>query len=160
LAGGMLSGKHAWNKAPAPGTRFDPKVRTAHYRQFTMADPYRDRYWHQVNFEIIEKLKDIAAETGLSLVQYTLAWILANPIVSSALVGASSVAQLEETIAAVDKPLTPEEYRLGSEASVGAQSPPAEGPRSDARYEFTPPAASTFSAPSARAGAPELTRPT
>jgi 1-deoxyxylulose-5-phosphate synthase len=135
LAGGMLAGKHQWDKPPAAGSRFDPGVRTTHYRNFTMADPYRDRYWHKANFDAVERLKAVAEKSGRSLVQYSLAWVLANPIVDSALVGARTIEQLEETISVVDRPLTKEEYEAGRDASLGATSPPAEGPRSDVRYE-------------------------
>jgi L-glyceraldehyde 3-phosphate reductase len=55
-------------------------------------------------------LSAIARERGQSLAQLALCWVLRQPQVTSALVGASSVAQLENNIAALDAPaLTPEE---------------------------------------------------
>ena len=47
-------------------------------------------------------LADIAAERGQSLAQMAIAWVLRRPEVTSALIGASSVAQLEENVAALD----------------------------------------------------------
>jgi L-glyceraldehyde 3-phosphate reductase len=49
-------------------------------------------------------LNSIAIDRGQSLAQLALTWVLRHPQVTSALVGASSVAQLESTIAALDAP--------------------------------------------------------
>ncbi|RFA07019.1 aldo/keto reductase [Subtercola boreus] len=58
-------------------------------------------------------LNDIAASRGQSLAQLALTWVLRQPSVTTALIGASSVAQLENNIAAVHAaPLTAEEIAL------------------------------------------------
>jgi L-glyceraldehyde 3-phosphate reductase len=55
-------------------------------------------------------LNEIARERGQSLAQLALTWVLRHPQITSALIGASSVAQLETNIAALDAaPLSPEE---------------------------------------------------
>lgn len=54
--------------------------------------------------ERVRALNAIAADRGQSLAQLALTWVLRHPQVTSALVGASSVAQLENTLAAVDSP--------------------------------------------------------
>ncbi|WP_424465139.1 aldo/keto reductase [Pseudoclavibacter helvolus] len=55
-------------------------------------------------------LNAIAGERGQTLAQLALSWVLRHPQVTSALVGASSVAQLEQNVAALDAPgLTAEE---------------------------------------------------
>jgi L-glyceraldehyde 3-phosphate reductase len=51
----------------------------------------------------VRALNDIAAGRGQSLAQMAISWTLRDPRVTSALVGASSVAQLEENLAAADK---------------------------------------------------------
>ena len=51
----------------------------------------------------IRALNEIAAGRGQSLAQLALAWVLRDPRVTSALIGASSVAQLEANVAALDK---------------------------------------------------------
>jgi L-glyceraldehyde 3-phosphate reductase len=51
----------------------------------------------------VRALNSIAAERGQSLAQMAISWTLRDPRVTSALVGASSVAQLEENLAAADK---------------------------------------------------------
>jgi L-glyceraldehyde 3-phosphate reductase len=49
----------------------------------------------------IRALDDIARERGQSLAQMAIAWTLRDPRVTSALIGASSVSQLEDSLAAV-----------------------------------------------------------
>ena len=51
----------------------------------------------------IRALNEIAAQRGQSLAQMALAWTLRDPRMTSTLVGASSVAQLEDSLAALDK---------------------------------------------------------
>jgi L-glyceraldehyde 3-phosphate reductase len=48
------------------------------------------------------KLNEIARKRGQSLAQLALAWVLRQPLVTSALIGASSVKQLENSVAALD----------------------------------------------------------
>ena len=55
------------------------------------------------NLEHIKKLNEIASERGQSLAQMALAWNLHHPQVTSVLVGASSVRQIEQNVAALDK---------------------------------------------------------
>jgi L-glyceraldehyde 3-phosphate reductase len=58
----------------------------------------------------LQGLATIAERRGQSLAQLALAWVLRDPTVASALVGASSVAQLEENLGALDNlDFTPEE---------------------------------------------------
>ena len=90
LAGGLLTGKHRVDAAPTSG-RFTETVGKA-------GAMYQERYWHQREFETIEKLKAIAAPTGESLTRISLAWVLANPLITSAIIGASSAEQLSDTL--------------------------------------------------------------
>ncbi|MFM0275429.1 aldo/keto reductase [Paraburkholderia aspalathi] len=90
LAGGLLTGKHRVDAAPTSG-RFTETVGKA-------GAVYQERYWHQREFETIEKLKAIATPTGESLTRISLAWVLANPLITSAIIGASSAEQLSDTL--------------------------------------------------------------
>jgi aryl-alcohol dehydrogenase-like predicted oxidoreductase len=54
-------------------------------------------------------LRSVAAETGATLNQVVLAWLIGGPVPVIPLVGASSVAQLDESLAAVDLDLTSEQ---------------------------------------------------
>lgn len=63
--------------------------------------------------ERAKSLNEIAAARGQSLAQLALTWVLRHPQVTSALIGASSVAQLENNFAALDfPPLTADELAL------------------------------------------------
>jgi aryl-alcohol dehydrogenase-like predicted oxidoreductase len=96
LAGGLLSGKHRRETGPTPGTRFTLG---------NAAGRYQDRYWHQREFATVEALRPLAAEAGLSPTQLALAWTLAEPAITAPIVGASRPEQLDDAIAAVEKPL-------------------------------------------------------
>jgi L-glyceraldehyde 3-phosphate reductase len=50
----------------------------------------------------IRSLNDIAARRGQSLAQMAIAWALRDPRITSVLIGASSVTQLEQNVAALD----------------------------------------------------------
>jgi L-glyceraldehyde 3-phosphate reductase len=56
------------------------------------------------NLAHVRVLGEIAAARGQSLAQLALSWVLRDPRVTSALIGASSVAQLEENLAAAGRP--------------------------------------------------------
>ncbi|HKT99273.1 MAG TPA: aldo/keto reductase [Paraburkholderia sp.] len=118
LAGGLLTGKYQQNSAPAEG-RFTQSVGAA-------GKMYHDRYWHAREFETIETLRGIVGQAGQSLTTASIAWVLANPLVTSALIGASKPEQLDASIAAADLELDPAlktqldeasaAYRLGDAA--------------------------------------------
>ena len=66
-----------------------------------------DRVWLTAdhvnhNIEKIRKLNDIAGQRGQKLSQMAIAWVLRKPQVTSALIGASSVAQLDDNLAALN----------------------------------------------------------
>ena len=58
----------------------------------------------EANLTKIRALDKIAKGRGQTLAQMAIAWVLRDPVVTSALAGASSVEQLEQNIAALDKP--------------------------------------------------------
>ncbi|SAL54371.1 aldo/keto reductase [Caballeronia telluris] len=110
LAGGLLTGKHRHDAAPSEG-RFTATVGKA-------GEMYTQRYWHEREFQTIEKLKGIAGESGESLAKTSLAWVLANPAVTSAIIGASRPEQLTDTLAAIDLALDPALKAKLDEATV------------------------------------------
>ena len=60
----------------------------------------------------LNQLNAIAKDRGQTLAQMALAWILRLPTITSALIGVSSVRQLEENVAALQNPdFTPEEIK-------------------------------------------------
>jgi aryl-alcohol dehydrogenase-like predicted oxidoreductase len=92
LAGGLLTGKHALDKAPEPGTRFDTRA------------SYTKRYWTPMHFTAVDRLKEIAADAGMSLIELSLRWLDAQPHVEAVLLGASKVEHLEANLAALQGP--------------------------------------------------------
>nr|MDQ3007812.1 aldo/keto reductase [Chloroflexota bacterium] len=54
------------------------------------------------NLPKVEKLNEFAQQRGQSLAQMAIAWILRKPAVTSALIGASSVEQLEDNLASLN----------------------------------------------------------
>lgn len=91
LAGGFLSGKHSADAPPAPGTRFTLGA---------SGELYRERYWHAAQFDAVETLKDYCRGRGWDLATASIAWVLGQPGITSAIVGASRPEQLDATLAA------------------------------------------------------------
>ena len=60
-------------------------------------------YLSEENLARVRALNEIAGRRGQTLAQMAIAWALRDPRVTSALVGASSVAQLEQNVAALDE---------------------------------------------------------
>ncbi|CAN7364155.1 aldo/keto reductase [Phenylobacterium sp. LjRoot225] len=95
LAGGFLTGKHTAGPA-AEGTRFTLGKAGA---------MYQDRYWHDRQFEAVEALRGLAADAGVSLATLAVGWVLANPAVTSPIIGASKPEQLADSLIAARAPL-------------------------------------------------------
>ncbi|MDQ0392761.1 aldo/keto reductase [Labrys monachus] len=90
LAGGLLTGKHKRGTAPTPGTRFTLG---------SAAERYQDRYWNEREFGTVEAFVGLAAEAGVAPPTLAIAWVLANPVITAPLVGASRPDQLEASLA-------------------------------------------------------------
>lgn len=98
LAGGFLSGKY---------TRENPKGGSGDRLAGFDFLPYdRER-----GYELIDLLKSIGAKHGASPAQISLAWLLTRPIVSSILIGASRMEQLEDNLGATDVALDDEDLQ-------------------------------------------------
>ena len=90
LAGGLLTGKHKLAQAPAEGR----------FTIGTSGSMYQQRYWHEREFRTIEQIRGLCAEAGLSITSVAIAWVLAHPAITSAIVGASRPEQLKDSLAA------------------------------------------------------------
>lgn len=106
LAAGLLTGKHDPNKTPAEGTRFSNKLQ---------GKVYSERYWLPSNFEAVASLKKVAEKHVRSMAQFSLAWILNNPAITSIICGTNSIKQLEENVGAIEVTLTEEELNICNE---------------------------------------------
>jgi len=104
LAGGLLSGKFSReNQKPEDSRRsaFD----------FPLVD--KERAWR-----ILDVLRPIAESHGTSVATVSLAWVLAKPFVTSVIIGAKRVDQLEQNLAAAELQLTDDEMRRLDEVSA------------------------------------------
>jgi aryl-alcohol dehydrogenase-like predicted oxidoreductase len=90
LAQGVLTGKYSPDAPPPQGSRATSDEMGG----------WMDRLLQRPVLEAVQKLKPLAAEAGLSLAQFALAWVLREPNVASAIVGASRPEQLEDNAAA------------------------------------------------------------
>lgn len=100
LAGGFLTGKHHRGRSPEAHTRFAVAGRL-----------YLDRYWNEASFDAVERLRSFFETRGKPLTHVALAWVLAREEVTSAIVGATSPAQLEDSLAGVDLTLDQDEMK-------------------------------------------------
>ena len=94
LAGGFLTGKYR-RDTPLPDS--------------DRADGVRNRYMNEQGFTAVDKLEEIGQAHEATVAQTAIAWVLANPAVSSAIIGANSIAQLEDTMQGAAVSLTAEE---------------------------------------------------
>jgi aryl-alcohol dehydrogenase-like predicted oxidoreductase len=105
LARGFLSGKYQRNQAPPPGTRLE-----------SWQDSYKaydnDRMW-----SLIDVLGRVAKRRETTHAAVALAWLLAKPETTSIIVGARTVAQLDDNLKALEAKLSSEDLQELDEAS-------------------------------------------
>jgi L-glyceraldehyde 3-phosphate reductase len=90
---------------------------------------FSERMLTEENLERVRALNEIAQRRGQTLAQMAVAWVLREPRITSALVGVSSVEQLEANVAALEHPdFTPDEleeidrYARDGEVNIWAPS--------------------------------------
>jgi 1-deoxyxylulose-5-phosphate synthase len=81
---------------------------------------WMDRLMQDSVLEAVQRLKPIAAEAGLSLAQFALAWVLREPNVASAIVGASRPEQLEDNAKASGAEVDPALFTQAEQIVAGA----------------------------------------
>jgi aryl-alcohol dehydrogenase-like predicted oxidoreductase len=111
LAQGVLSGKYR------PGDKPPADSRAASDSMGRMMDT-----WMQPNIlEAVQTLKPVAAKAGCTLPQFALAWVLREPNVASAIVGASRPGQLDDNAAAAELKIDPALFAEAETIVAGAQ---------------------------------------
>jgi aryl-alcohol dehydrogenase-like predicted oxidoreductase len=116
LAYGMLTGKYRRGEEPPAGSRLsDPD---SHESRYLRLDGERV-------FDVVEELGGMAAARGVTTGQVALAWLRAQPGMTSMLVGARTVEQLEENLGALDVELSGEELDRIDELSPPPRNWPA-----------------------------------
>jgi aryl-alcohol dehydrogenase (NADP+) len=111
LAGGWLSGKYTRDQAPTGATRLgENPTRGMEAWEQRNADP---RTW-----DVIDTVARVAEQTGASSSQVALAWLIAQPAVTSAILGARTVEQLTDNLGAGELTLSDEQLTSLTEASA------------------------------------------
>ena len=105
LARGLLAGSRT-----ASGERLTPRAST---------DPFLDSlYRPDLDFPVIDRVAEIAAERGVSSAQVALAWLLHKPGVTAPIVGATKVEHIEDALAAEALSLSDQEIERLQEPYV------------------------------------------
>jgi aryl-alcohol dehydrogenase-like predicted oxidoreductase len=97
LAGGVLTGKYRRGQPLPEDTRLSD------------SEMYRQRYYTDTTFDIVEAFVEAAAACGVTPAQLALAWVLGEPGITSPIIGARTLRQLEDTLGRLDFQLTPED---------------------------------------------------
>ncbi len=115
LGGGWLTGKYRRDDRPTGATRLgeNPNRGVEAYDGRNV-----DRTW-----DILSVVEDIAAERSVSMAQVALAWVRDRPTVSSVLLGARTLEQLEDNLGSADVALTADETRRLTEVSATGLPP-------------------------------------
>lgn len=108
LARGFLSGKYQRSDAPPPGSRLE-----------TWQDTWKATATER-NFDLLDVVRELAAARGSTPGRVALAWAVSRPFMSSVIIGARTLAQLEDNLAALELVLTPAELQRLDEASKPA----------------------------------------
>ena len=111
LAQGVLSGKYQPGAAPPGGSRATSDSMGGAMQNWLRPDI----------LERVQELKPIAAKAGCSLTQFSLAWVLREPNVASAIVGASRPEQLEENAGASGLAIDPALLREAEDLVAGLE---------------------------------------
>jgi aryl-alcohol dehydrogenase-like predicted oxidoreductase len=113
LGQGVLTGKYAPDRPPPQDSRAASDKMSGFINRLT----------ERPVLEAVQALKPVAAEAGCSLAQFALAWVLREPNVASAIVGASRAEQLDENAAASGLRIDPALFAR-AESIVGAVTSP------------------------------------
>lgn len=104
LARGVLTGKYRPGQAPPEGSRAARGDRRIHQTEL-----------REESYVVAQQLRTLTEARGCTLSQYALAWVLASPVVTSAIIGPRTMEQLEDNLPALDVKLTPEDERTVDE---------------------------------------------
>lgn len=109
LAQGVLTGKYDADAPPPADSRAASDAMNSFISGWTRPEVIR----------AVDAMKPLAEEAGCSMAQFALAWVLREPNVASAIVGASKPEQLEDNCAAVDISIDPALFTQAEEIAAG-----------------------------------------
>jgi aryl-alcohol dehydrogenase-like predicted oxidoreductase len=111
LAGGWLTGKYGRDAQPTGATRLGEDPTRG-------MEAYGPRNAHERTWRIIDAVREVAEGRGVPMSQVALAWVADRPAVTSVIIGARSVAQLDENLGAADLHLSEKETARLTDASA------------------------------------------
>jgi len=114
LGQGVLTGKYSPDSPPPAGSRATSEEMGG----------WMERLLQRPLLEAVQRLKPVAAEAGLSLAQFSLAWVLREPNVASAIIGASRPEQVDENAAASGAKVDPELFARAERILADASASP------------------------------------
>ena len=111
LAGGWLSGKYVRDQLPTGATRLGENPERG-------MEAYAPRNAQERTWQVIDAVRQVAEGRGVSMSQVALAWVADRPAVSSVILGARTVEQLDDNLGAADLHLSEPETALLTQASA------------------------------------------
>jgi len=110
LGGGWLTGKYSSDQRPTGATRLGENPARG-------VEAYDRRSSQQRTWDVIDAVRGVADERGVSMAQVALAWVRQQPAVTSVILGARTLEQLQDNLAAADLALQEGELEVLAEAS-------------------------------------------
>lgn len=100
LAAGFLTGKYRRDEVPESA-----RAGTAR------------RYFNERNWDLLDRMEELAHRNGKSISQVALAWLLSNPVITSPIIGPRSLDQLDDNLGAAGFRLSEDDRKVLSEPS-------------------------------------------
>jgi aryl-alcohol dehydrogenase-like predicted oxidoreductase len=110
LGGGWLTGKYSFDEAPTGSTRLGENPERG-------VEAWTRRSKNERVRAVVDAVRAIAEARGISMAQIALAWLVDRPAITSVILGARTLEQLDDNLAAADLHLTEEERAQLDEAS-------------------------------------------
>jgi aryl-alcohol dehydrogenase-like predicted oxidoreductase len=127
LGGGWLTGKYTKDERPAGATRLGENPERG-------VEAYDRRSTVQRTWDVVDAVQSVASSRGVTMAQVALAWLVDRPMVTSVILGARTVEQLQDNLGAAALHLTPDETAQLDAASDPAPADyPYGGPGTDQR---------------------------
>jgi aryl-alcohol dehydrogenase-like predicted oxidoreductase len=127
LGGGWLTGKYSRDEAPTGATRLGENPDRG-------VEAYDRRSRTERTWDVVDAVRATATAGGTTMAQVALAWLLARPAVTSVILGARTLEQLDDNLSAVDVQLSAEDIeRLDLASDPGAADYPYGGPGTEQR---------------------------
>ena len=127
LGGGWLTGKYRRDEQPTGSTRLGENPERG-------VEAYDRRSRAQRTWDVVDAVQAVAEQRGASMAQVALSWLTDRPAVTSTILGARTVEQLDDNLGAADLHLDPEQTAaLDLASDPGAADYPYGGPGQDQR---------------------------